>query len=100
MERYGYPIVVYEERAAEGPLWIGNFPGLNGCWVEGSSKEDVLARAPYVIHEFAAACRELGWEETRGEKREVQSRKHSVPLRYVYTEAGPGKEVGWKERGW
>ena len=61
MERYGYPIVVYEERAAEGPLWIGNFPGLNGCWVEGSSKEDVLARAPYVIHEFAAACRELGW---------------------------------------
>ncbi|MCD7951579.1 MAG: hypothetical protein LUG14_01335 [Synergistaceae bacterium] len=61
MKRYCYPIVVYEERAAEGPLWIGNFPGLNGCWVEGSSKEDVLARAPSVIHEFASACRELGW---------------------------------------
>ncbi len=61
MERYGYPIVVYEERSGGVPVWIGNFPGLNGCWVEGVSKEEVLARAPFVLHEFAAACRELEW---------------------------------------
>ena len=61
MERYGYPVVVYEERGSEGTVWIGNFPGLNGCWVEGSSKEEGLARAPLVLREFAAASRELEW---------------------------------------
>ncbi len=61
MERYSYPIFVYEERSGGVPVWIGNFPGLNGCWVEGVSKEEVLARAPFVLHEFSAACRALEW---------------------------------------
>lgn len=61
MERYSYPIFVYEERSGGVPVWIGNFPGLNGCWVEGVSKEEVLARAPFVLHEFSAACREIEW---------------------------------------
>ena len=60
-ERYVYPLVLYKEKSPCGDIWIGNFPGLNGCWAEDKSREKVLASAPYVLHEYASACRELGW---------------------------------------
>ena len=60
-DRYSYPIVIYRERDGAKVLWIGNFPGLNGCWAEGASKEEVLDKAPSVLHEYAKACRELEW---------------------------------------
>lgn len=58
---YKYPIVIYEEKGRETPLWIGNFPGLNGCWVEGDSLEDVTARAPSVLLEYCRGCEETEW---------------------------------------
>lgn len=58
---YKYPIVIYEEKGGAVPLWIGNFPGLNGCWVEGPSLDEVLSRAPSVLREYAEGCEATGW---------------------------------------
>lgn len=60
-ERYIYPLVLYKEKGDDGDIWIGNFPGLNGCWAEDRSRDKVLLSAPSVLHEYASACRELGW---------------------------------------
>ncbi|MBR4401203.1 MAG: hypothetical protein IKT09_05845 [Synergistes sp.] len=60
-ELYVYPLVLYKEKISDGYIWIGNFPGLNGCWAEDRSRDKVLASAPFVLHEYASACRELGW---------------------------------------
>ncbi len=60
-QTYIYPIVIYEETCADAPLWIGNFPGLNGCWVEGASRENVLEKAPGVLCEYVSACIATEW---------------------------------------
>lgn len=62
VQKYIYPIVVYYETKNDGekPIWIGNFPGINGCWVEGDTKDEVIEKAPHILHEFASTCREYG----------------------------------------
>ncbi|MDY2983808.1 MAG: hypothetical protein SOR75_00570 [Synergistes jonesii] len=60
-EKYVYPLVLYREPRDGGDIWIGNFPGLNGCWAEAPSRGKVLHSAPLVLHEYASACRELKW---------------------------------------
>ncbi|MDL2297756.1 hypothetical protein LJC40_01225 [Synergistaceae bacterium OttesenSCG-928-D05] len=35
-----------------GRLWVANFVGLSGCWVEGTDRADVIARAPDVLGEY------------------------------------------------
>lgn len=43
-----------------GRLWVANFVGLHGCWVEGEDREDVLSRAPSVLGEYLSGCFEAG----------------------------------------
>lgn len=44
-----------------GRLWVANFVGLSGCWVEGCDKDDVVRRAPAVLAEYVKSCREADW---------------------------------------
>ena len=57
-----YPMVIYREETSDGTLWIGNFPGLNGCWAEGASEQEVISRASGVLRQYADACREMEWQ--------------------------------------
>lgn len=43
-----------------GRLWVANFVGLRGCWVEGEDMKDVVARAPSVLGEYLQNCLEAG----------------------------------------
>ena len=61
MEKFVYPLVVYEDFENGENIWRGNFPGLHGCWLESPSKDDVLRLAPSVLWEYASACFETGW---------------------------------------
>lgn len=60
-ENHKYPLVLYEETGCGQSMWIGNFPALNGCWVEGESREEVLEKAPFVLRAFIDACAATGW---------------------------------------
>lgn len=58
-KEYRYPALLsfgYEG----GRLWVANFVGLHGCWVEGEDKEDVVARAPGVLGEYLRGCIDAG----------------------------------------
>ncbi len=44
-----------------GRLWVANFPGLSGCWVEGQSREDVVTRAPAALEEYIKCSLEADW---------------------------------------
>ena len=54
-------MVVYSDFENGKMVWRGNFPGLHGCWLESSSKDEVLRLAPSVLGEYAAACFATGW---------------------------------------
>lgn len=57
--RYSYPALL--SRSYEGGrLWVANFVGLHGCWVEGEEREEVVARAPRVLEEYLKSCLEAG----------------------------------------
>lgn len=59
-KEYEYPAVLafgYDG----GRLWVVNFVGLSGCWVEGEDREDVLRRAPEVLKEYIRSCIEAEW---------------------------------------
>lgn len=43
-----------------GKLWVANFVGLRGCWVEGADREDVVSRAPAALGEYLHGCLEAG----------------------------------------
>lgn len=45
-----------------GRLWVANFVGLHGCWVEGEDREDVISRAPSVLGEYLLGCFEAGMQ--------------------------------------
>lgn len=64
-EAFSYPLVLYEDREDGEEIWRGNFPGLNGCWLEAATRDEVIARAPSVLGEYAAACRGAGWRLPR-----------------------------------
>lgn len=58
-KEYVYPALLlfgYEG----GKLWVANFVGLHGCWVEGEDKEDVVSRAPAVLGAYLRSCFEAG----------------------------------------
>lgn len=60
MKEYIYPAVVafgYDG----GKLWVANFPGLQGCWVEGEDRSDVIERAPDVLAEYIKSCIAAEW---------------------------------------
>lgn len=61
-KEYSYPIIIYEETGSSEPLWIGNFPGLNGCWVEGAERGEVVEKAPSVLRAYTDGCEATGWE--------------------------------------
>ena len=61
LENFVYPMVVYSDVEDGQIVWRGNFPGLHGCWLESSSKDEVLRLAPSVLGEYAAACFAAGW---------------------------------------
>lgn len=59
VREYSYPALVscgYEE----GRLWVANFVGLHGCWVEGGDREEVVLRAPSVLREYLKSCMAAG----------------------------------------
>jgi predicted RNase H-like HicB family nuclease len=60
MKEYEYPAVV-AFGYGDGELWVANFPGLSGCWVEGKDREDVLKRAPAVLMEYIRSCIDAEW---------------------------------------
>ena len=43
-----------------GRLWVANFVGLHGCWVEGEERDDVIARVSPVLREYLRCCDEAG----------------------------------------
>lgn len=43
-----------------GKLWVANFVGLRGCWVEGPDRADVVSRAPAALGEYLRGCLEAG----------------------------------------
>lgn len=43
---------VLSNNYGNGDLWVVNFPTLQGCWVEGGSREEVLRKAPDVLSAF------------------------------------------------
>lgn len=56
---YSFPALV-SNSYEEGKLWVVNFPALNGCWVEGTSREDVVLRAPSVLAEYLSHAIDCG----------------------------------------
>lgn len=44
----------------EGDLWVANFSGMPGCWVEGKDREDVIARAPAMLALYLEGCLNSG----------------------------------------
>lgn len=50
-KEYIVPAIVSNEYDS-GKLWVVNFPGFRGCWVEGASRNDVITRAPKVLKEY------------------------------------------------
>lgn len=57
---FSYPAVV-SNQYNDGNLWVANFPGLSGCWVEGADRSDVVARAPETLREYVLSCRRADW---------------------------------------
>ncbi len=57
---YTFPAVVANGYDG-GRLWVVNFPGLSGCWVEGQSREEVLERAPSALEEYIKCSLEAQW---------------------------------------
>ena len=56
-----YPVVIYHDKnSVVGPLWIANFPGLNGCWAEGTTRESVIEQAPAVLQAYIEGCGSAG----------------------------------------
>lgn len=43
-----------------GKLWVANFVGLHGCWVEGEDRGDVISRAPVALGEYLSGCFKAG----------------------------------------
>ena len=58
--KFTYPAIV-SNQYNDGSLWVANFPGLSGCWVEGLCREDVIARAPSVLSEYVSSCQAANW---------------------------------------
>lgn len=58
VKRYSFPALL--SFGYEGRLWVANFVGLRGCWVEGEDREDVLKRAPSALGEYLRGCLESG----------------------------------------
>ena len=56
---YVFPALV-SDSYEDGALWVCNFPSLNGCWVEGPTREDVVSRAPSVLAEYLKHASECG----------------------------------------
>lgn len=59
VREYNYPALVscgYDG----GRLWVANFVGLHGCWVEGGDREEVVLRAPSVLREYLKSCLAAG----------------------------------------
>jgi predicted RNase H-like HicB family nuclease len=50
-EEYVYPAVISNAYDG-GKLWVANFPGLKGCWVEGSNRDEVIKEAPKILREY------------------------------------------------
>jgi predicted RNase H-like HicB family nuclease len=44
----------------EGNLWVANFVGLPGCWVEGTDRQDVVERAPAMLAKYLKGCEASG----------------------------------------
>lgn len=61
LEDFVYPMVVYSDTEEGNTVWRGNFSGLHGCWLEASSKDEVLRLAPSVLGEYVASCLAAGW---------------------------------------
>ena len=59
-KEYAYPAVVAFGYGG-GNLWVANFAGLSGCWVEGTDRDEVLRRAPYVLSEYIKSCLAAEW---------------------------------------
>lgn len=51
MSKYVYTAIVSNEYNG-GNIWVLNFCGLRGCWVEGNSKSEVTEKAPQVLREY------------------------------------------------
>ncbi len=60
MKEYIYPAVVAYGYDG-GRLWVANFVGFSGCWVEGEDRDDVLTRAPEVLGEYIRSCLAAEW---------------------------------------
>lgn len=58
-KEYIYPALLLSGYEG-GKLWVANFVGLRGCWVEGGDKECVIARAPAVLGAYLRGCFEAG----------------------------------------
>jgi len=54
-KEYVFPAILSNEYEG-GKLWVVTFLGLKGCWVEGTDKDEVLARAPKVLKEYLNSC--------------------------------------------
>lgn len=59
VREYSYPVLLSREYEG-GLLWVANFVGLHGCWVEGEDMSDVLERAPVVLEEYLRCCIDAG----------------------------------------
>lgn len=59
-KEYVYPAVL-ASGYDEDRIWVVNFVGLSGCWVEGEDKEDVIKRAPGVLKDYLNCCIQAKW---------------------------------------
>lgn len=59
IREYSYPALISSGYEG-GRLWVANFVGLHGCWVEGCDRDDVVLRAPSVLREYLQGCLAAG----------------------------------------
>ena len=67
-ENYTYPAIV-ADCYAEG-IWVANFPDLSGCWCEGTTREEVIDRAPQTLGLYMAYREQSGLPQPSPSDRE------------------------------